>query len=397
VFPAFALALSAVGATALLVGRRRARIGVYVGAAVAAAVVVAYGAHVALDPAAPHRFFAATLGASLLPLLTVAAAAAIAPRRQRRAVGLLAAAVLFEAFVHVGTWFPDVRTADAYPPVPLAQQLHDRGGRLVRLGPEPTQLGPFPPDLPLAYGLLDAQGQAVLYPARYDRYLRLISDYGTYALATNTAPPLPSASLLSSPLVRALDIRTALADPAFPVSSKYRMVARGSLDAYAVPSLGPATVVPRARPATEDEMWRAVARPSWRPDRTAAVLGLPSPVDGGPGRAQLRSSGTGDDSWLVDAPAGGLLRVSANDAPGWSARLDGRATPVYLADGTFRAVVVPPGRHLVSFVYRNHAELEGRWVGAVAAFLIALLLLPRRVLGRVAMGRVRRLGRPEPS
>jgi len=387
VLPAFALALSAVGAAAVLAGRRRARIGLYAAALATSAAVLVYGAYVAFDAAAPHRFFAAALGASILPVLATVAAAALAPRQPRGALVILAAAILFEATVHVGTWFPDVRTAVAYPPLPLAQQLHARGGRLIRLGPELTQLGPFPPDLPLAYGLLDAQGQAVLYPARYDRYLRLLNDYGTYALATNTAPPLPSASLLSSPLVRALDVRTAIADPTFPVPPRYRIVARGGLNAYAVHSLGPATVVPRAHPAAEEAMWRAVASPRWRPDRQAMVVGLPRPVNGGTGRATLRARAAGYESWLVDAPAGGLLRVSGNYAPGWSARVDGRSAPVYLADGIFRAVVVPPGRHRVSFAYRNGAEIAGRRLGAAALLVVALLLLPRprRRLPRLAL------------
>jgi hypothetical protein len=46
---------------------------------------------------------------------------------------------------------------------------------------------------------------------------------------------------------------------------------------------------------------------------------------------------------------------------------------VYRADGIFRGVVVPPGRHDVRFSYRNPDETRGRIVAVAAlAALVAL-------------------------
>ena len=44
--------------------------------------------------------------------------------------------------------------------------------------------------------------------------------------------------------------------------------------------------------------------------------------------------------------------LAENDYPGWQARVDGRSTPVVQADGSFQAVAVPAGEHVVRFAYR---------------------------------------------
>lgn len=51
------------------------------------------------------------------------------------------------------------------------------------------------------------------------------------------------------------------------------------------------------------------------------------------------------------------------------------------ADGVFRGVVVPAGRHTVAFTYRNPEEMQGRWVAGVAAVVILGLGLTRRGSG----------------
>ena len=56
--------------------------------------------------------------------------------------------------------------------------------------------------------------------------------------------------------------------------------------------------------------------------------------------------------------------------PGWSAEVDGHATPVREYNGAFQAVTVPRGRHLVTFGY---APPHMPW--AVAAFILGLVAL----------------------
>jgi hypothetical protein len=383
VLPAFALPLAALGADALLGGRRRAKGALYVAAGMATAAILSYAGWVAADASSPKGFFSAVFAGALAPLAVVVAAALLVARRRELAVVLLVGAVLFEAGVHGATWYPYVRESEAYPRLPFADAVGARGGRMMRVAAEHTQLGPFPPDLPLQYRLSDAQGQDVLFPAVYDRYLRLIEDFGNYVSDTNTAPPLTDPRRLESPLVKALDVRTAVVEPAVAMPPGSQRVASDGIDAYAVSSPGPAVLVPRAEPATEDEMWRRIADPAWDPTASAAVVGLPEPVRGGRGSVtELVRSDDGDE-WRVDAPRGGLLRVSGNYDDGWKATIDGRGAPVLLADGIFRSVVVPPGMHVVRFAYANRAEHRGRILGALGLVVVVALLLPvRRLRGR---------------
>ncbi|HET7718377.1 MAG TPA: YfhO family protein, partial [Acidimicrobiales bacterium] len=69
--------------------------------------------------------------------------------------------------------------------------------------------------------------------------------------------------------------------------------------------------------------------------------------------------------------------------PGWSATVDGQPATVLRADGVFRGVAVPPGRHTVAFSYRNPDEMRGRLVaGAGLVMLVALVLAGRNLPAR---------------
>jgi len=57
-------------------------------------------------------------------------------------------------------------------------------------------------------------------------------------------------------------------------------------------------------------------------------------------------------------------------APGWRALVDGRPSPVLRADGLFRAVQVPAGRHDVDLIYRPAGVVEGAAL-SLAGVLIA--------------------------
>jgi hypothetical protein len=152
----------------------------------------------------------------------------------------------------------------------------------------------------MAYGVADAHGLWVLFPKDYDRYLRLIDDYGLYAEEFNLAPSLADGDLLASPLLDVLDVRTVVAERDVPISGSYRIA--------------------------------------------------------------------------VDAPAGGFLRVGSRWDTGWSATVDGDPAKVLRADGVFRGVAVPPGRHTVAFSYRYPDEMRGRLVaGAALVLLVALV------------------------
>jgi hypothetical protein len=71
----------------------------------------------------------------------------------------------------------------------------------------------------------------------------------------------------------------------------------------------------------------------------------------------------------------GFLFLSDAYYPGWRARLDGQQETVYRADYLFRAVLVPPGQHVVEFTFHPLAFKMGLAVAltTVAAMLTAAI------------------------
>jgi hypothetical protein len=78
----------------------------------------------------------------------------------------------------------------------------------------------------------------------------------------------------------------------------------------------------------------------------------------------------------VSSPAAGYVIVRNSDAPGWSATVDGRPTPVVAANGRHQAVAVPAGASEVVLRYR--APRFGALVGVASAACAACLAWPRR-------------------
>ena len=73
-----------------------------------------------------------------------------------------------------------------------------------------------------------------------------------------------------------------------------------------------------------------------------------------------------------DAPRAGLLVLRDTWYPGWRATVDGAETPIYRINGCFRGVLVPLGRHTVSFAYRPRLVY---WTGAVSLAVTGFLLI----------------------
>jgi hypothetical protein len=78
------------------------------------------------------------------------------------------------------------------------------------------------------------------------------------------------------------------------------------------------------------------------------------------------------------SPGGGYAVLLDEWAPGWSATVDGSDMPVLRADGLFRAVALPPGRHAVVFTYRTPGLRLGASISALAwAAILAIFLKTR--------------------
>lgn len=89
--------------------------------------------------------------------------------------------------------------------------------------------------------------------------------------------------------------------------------------------------------------------------------------------------------WDVDSATGGILVVLQNAHRGWRANLDGSPVRIRRAYGTFQAVALPPGKHMVGFVFHDPWWVAGLSVTLAAWPGLALwaVLARRREGGRV--------------
>jgi hypothetical protein len=86
------------------------------------------------------------------------------------------------------------------------------------------------------------------------------------------------------------------------------------------------------------------------------------------------------DRVVIDAAsdAAGVLVVSEAHYPGWSATVDGRATPLLRADYALRGVALPPGRHRVELRYHARPTRVGLGLSLLALLGMGLLYLRGR-------------------
>jgi uncharacterized membrane protein YfhO len=88
--------------------------------------------------------------------------------------------------------------------------------------------------------------------------------------------------------------------------------------------------------------------------------------------------------------AGGLLMLTDQWYPGWTATVDGRPTTILRADVALRGVAIGPGAHRIRFVYNPPWPLQGL---AIVVFTVVLLGL----LGCASAGRIDRAPITKPS
>ena len=75
----------------------------------------------------------------------------------------------------------------------------------------------------------------------------------------------------------------------------------------------------------------------------------------------------------ASSESGGRLVLTDLDYPGWQVEVDGRPEQAERADGMFRAVRLPPGRHTITWTYRPASVLLGAAVSGGALLLLVVL------------------------
>jgi hypothetical protein len=113
--------------------------------------------------------------------------------------------------------------------------------------------------------------------------------------------------------------------------------------------------------------------PGFDPRRAVLLDREPPPLPTGllgPGTVAIRDYGTTTVTLAVDAPRGGYLVLNDVWHNWWRVEIDGRPSELLRANVLFRAVVVPPGKSTVRFVFRPFEGLYedvGAWLrGRVA-------------------------------
>jgi hypothetical protein len=110
----------------------------------------------------------------------------------------------------------------------------------------------------------------------------------------------------------------------------------------------------------------------WPPDvdprhtvllETAPASSLSNAASVAPGSASLTRYADTQIDVDVDAPSGGIVLLNDVWHPWWRATVDGRAEKILRADVVFRAVAVPPGRHMLRFSFHPFAGAFAELIG----------------------------------
>jgi hypothetical protein len=137
---------------------------------------------------------------------------------------------------------------------------------------------------------------------------------------------------------------------------------------------------PRAWLASEAvvsaDPFAAIQDPSWQPSHTTFVE-APAPaltaLSDAPGTVSLTAQTPLESTWAVHASAPSVFTLADTDYPGWIALVDGQPTPIYQANGAFRAVYLIAGDHTVIIRYQPQSLSNGAVISAGS--MIVLLLL----------------------
>jgi hypothetical protein len=151
-------------------------------------------------------------------------------------------------------------------------------------------------------------------------------------------------------------------------------------------------VLPRARfraaarpPARPGDPVRSLADPRYDPGREVLVDDAPSePVQSLEDEVPVTIAEDRPERirLVVEAPRPGWVVLADAWAPGWRATVDGAPAAILRADGLFRAVPVPAGRHEVEMTYAPRGLRAGLGLGALGLLIAGTLALGGRFRGR---------------
>ncbi|HLF84459.1 MAG TPA: YfhO family protein [Blastocatellia bacterium] len=240
-----------------------------------------------------------------------------------------------------------------------------------------------PPNTLLPYQIATASGKNQQFPKWYREYASLIE-------------PQPNLSHVvfdqyRSPFFDVLNVRYVMTHESAPPLDGYDLLAnaegvslyenknalpRAFFARNAVAVSSPAESLTRMRAPDFDPRAQTVVEGDLRtPSLLPVESRSPDSETQTPASAAIIADGR---NWVVietDNPLDGLLVLSDNYYPSWSASVDGATTQIFRANHTMRAVNVPAGRHLVSFRFMPAALFVSMYVSLAAAALTLVALI----------------------
>lgn len=305
----------------------------------------------------------------------------------RRAVGV--GALLLVALDLGGwgmTYFRPMDRGRVYPQTPGITFLQSSPGLFRVTGLQRVLF----PNTPGVYGLQDIVGHDPLASDRYREFLRRIDPDARFGVSGTVLRLRSSSTNLSSPLLDLLNLRYIAAPPLalneerIPQDGTYTRVYQGpDMIVYENSEALPrAYVVGRAEvvPDPETILWRLE---TGQVDPREVVLLEEEPPK------EFRPGGEGGDAVTpdvvsytasrvivqVEVEEAAILVLSDMYYPGWEASVDGQPAKTYRANYLFRAVLLPPGEHVVEFAFRPHPYLFGQGVRCLTVLGMAVALI----------------------
>lgn len=135
------------------------------------------------------------------------------------------------------------------------------------------------------------------------------------------------------------------------------------------------------RPVDADDLSRSLLDPRFDPERMVLLDGIEEPpaaaaISGTSGGAAAIVEESAERITVqVEAPRDGYLVLADAFAPGWRAEIGGAPTAILRANGLFRAVRVPAGRHLVEMTYLPQSVMVGFAISGLSALIGVIWLV----------------------
>jgi len=228
----------------------------------------------------------------------------------------------------------------------------------------------------MVYGVEDINGFNSLQPRRHSDFL-----FGSNSWDVSYGFLNRGAVQQGSSLLNALNVRYVLVPTRthFAMGTNFNAVYENAyVKVYENPGVCPRVyLAEEVRENTNrQEVLRLVQAPGFDGRRLTLVEAADAPV---------LAAAAGDEEPVILEYGANRVVISANVAvprflvladmyfPGWRARVDGATTRIYRTNYLFRGIVVPPGRHTITFEYRPMSVAIGALISLLSIFIAVVL------------------------